>query len=93
VGELIDSCPPPHFIPVITSGASGVEKFEKEKRRKTKDPMSQPRISRRSGMKIIAFTSIAMAMLTAWQVIPSKGSWKESFWIFIWRFDLGNFLW
>jgi len=76
VGELIDSCPPPHFFQVITSGASGVEKFEKEKRRKTKDLMSQPRNSMCSGMKIIAFTSIAMAMLTAWQVIPSKG-WLE----------------
>ena len=30
----------------------------------------------RSGMKIIAFTSIVMAILTTWQVIPSKG-WLE----------------
>jgi len=31
----------------------------------------------RSGLKIIAITSVVMAVLTAWQAIPSKG-WKGS---------------
>lgn len=59
--------------------------------------MSQPWISMRSGMKIIAFTSIAMAVLTAWQVIPSKGwiegiLWGLLFGVLIWAIFFGNIL-
>ena len=51
----------------------------------------------RSGVKIIAFTSIAMAVLTAWQVIPSKGwlegiLWGLLFGILIWAIFFGNIL-
>ena len=50
-----------------------------------------------SGVKIIAFTSIAMAVLTAWQVIPSKGwiegiLWGLLFGILIWAIFFGNIL-
>lgn len=51
----------------------------------------------RSGVKIIAFTSIAMAVLTAWQVIPSKGwlegiLWGLLFGALIWAIFFGNIL-
>ncbi len=62
---------------------------KKQKEEKAENPMNRPWISMRRGMIIIAFTSVAMAVLTAWQVIPSKG-WMEGI---LWRFDLGNFLW
>jgi len=70
---------------------------KKSKEEKAKNPTTQPWISMRRGMKIIAFTSIAMAVLTAWQVIPSKG-WMEGilwglfFGILIWAIFFGNIL-
>lgn len=72
-------------------------KSKKRKEEKAKNPMSQPWISMRSGMKIIAFTSIAMAVLTAWQVIPSKGwiegiLWGLLFGVLIWAIFFGNIL-
>ena len=70
---------------------------KKKKKVKADDPMSQPWISMRSGVKIIAFTSIAMAVLTAWQVIPSKGwlegiLWGLLFGVLIWAIFFGNIL-
>jgi hypothetical protein len=58
---------------------------------------NEPWISMRSGVKIIAFTSIAMAVLTAWQVIPSKGwlegiLWGLLFGALIWAIFFGNIL-
>ncbi|HEX6034513.1 MAG TPA: hypothetical protein VFY83_08765 [Anaerolineales bacterium] len=58
---------------------------------------SRPWISMRSGLKIIAVTSIGMAVLTAWQVIPSKGWLEGIFWglLFgglIWAIFFGNML-
>lgn len=59
--------------------------------------MASPWISMRSGVKIIVFTSIAMAALTAWQVIPSKGwlegiLWGLLFGALIWAIFFGNIL-
>ena len=70
---------------------------KKTKKEKAKDPMFQPWISMRSGVKIIAFTSIALAVLTAWQVIPSKGwvegiLWGLLFGVLIWAIFFGNIL-
>jgi len=70
---------------------------KKKKKEKTNNPMTQPWISMRSGVKIIAFTSIAMAVLTAWQVIPSKGwlegiLWGLLFGVLIWAIFFGNIL-
>lgn len=69
--------------------------LKKKKEEAPKDPLSQPWISMRSGLKIIAFTSIAMAALTAWQVIPSKGWLEGIFWgllfgALIWAIFFGN---
>jgi hypothetical protein len=70
---------------------------KKKKKEKAGNPMNQPWISMRSGVKIIAFTSIALAVLTAWQVIPSKGwlegiLWGLLFGVLIWAIFFGNIL-
>ena len=73
------------------------KKSEKKKQENVKNSVIQPWISMRSGAKIIAFTSIALAVLTAWQVIPSKGWLEGIFWglffgILIWAIFFGNIL-
>ena len=70
---------------------------KKAKEEKTATPKPQPWIAMRSGIKIIAFTSIAMAVLTASQVIPSKGwlegiLWGLLFGVLIWAIFFGNIL-
>lgn len=59
--------------------------------------LNQPWISMRSGVKIIAITSLGMAVLTAWQAIPSKGwlegiLWGLLFGALIWAVFFGNIL-
>ena len=59
--------------------------------------LNQPWISVRTGMKIMTITSIAMAVLTAWQVIPSKGwlegiLWGLLFGALVWAIFFGNIL-
>jgi hypothetical protein len=73
------------------------KKSKKRKEEKAKDQLTKPWISMNSGMKIIAFTSIALAVLTAWQVIPSKGwlegiLWGLFFGVLIWAIFFGNIL-
>jgi len=73
------------------------KKSKKEKEKKAKSLAAQPWISMSSGMKIIAFTSIAIAVLIAWQVIPSKGwlegiLWGLFFGVLIWAIFFGNIL-
>jgi uncharacterized membrane protein len=70
-----------------------------KKRKKTKDveSLNQPWISMRKGLIVIAITSVAMAVLTAWQVIPSKGwvegiLWGLLFGAIIWAIFFGNIL-
>ena len=51
----------------------------------------------RQGMIIMAITSVALAVLTAWQVIPSKGwvegiLWGLLFGALIWAIFFGNIL-
>lgn len=43
----------------------------------------------RRGLRIITITSIAMAVLTAWQVIPSRG-WLEGI---LWGLLFGGLIW
>jgi len=73
------------------------KKSKRKKEEKAKSLISQPWISMRSGMKVIAFTSIAMAVFIAWQVIPSKGwlegiLWGLFFGVLIWAIFFGNIL-
>ena len=46
-------------------------------------------ISMRKGIGIITITSIGMAVLTAWEVIPQKG-WLEGI---LWGLLFGAFIW
>lgn len=54
-----------------------------------KERLNKPWISMRRGIIIMAFTSIAMAVLTAWQVIPSRG-WLEGI---LWGLLFGGLIW
>lgn len=70
---------------------------QKTKEQEIENSLHQPWISMRSGLKIMTVTSIAMAVLTAWQVIPSKGwlegiLWGLLFGALIWAVFFGNIL-
>lgn len=70
---------------------------KKPKEQKEEKGLFQPWITMRSGLRIIAITSVAMAVLTAWQVIPSKGwvegiLWGLLFGALIWAIFFGNIL-
>ena len=63
----------------------------KKDKKQTEDlsSLNQPWISMRSGIIIIAIASVAMAVLTAWQVIPSQG-WLEGI---LWGLLFGGLVW
>jgi hypothetical protein len=66
-------------------------------RKKEEKSLNRPWISMRRGVIVIAITSVAMAVLTAWQVIPSQGwlegiLWGLLFGAFIWAIFFGNIL-
>jgi len=70
---------------------------QKIKEEEIEKSLSQPWISMRSGLKIMTVTSIAMAVLTAWQVVPSKGwlegiLWGLLFGALVWAIFFGNIL-
>lgn len=65
---------------------------KKPKNKKDQDlekKITQPWISMRRGITIIAFASVAMAILTASQVIPSRG-WLEGI---LWGLLFGGLVW
>jgi hypothetical protein len=66
-----------------------VAKTKKEKTAKKSSLSSEPWISMRRGLIIITITSIAMAVLTAWEVIPVKG-WTEGI---LWGLLFGALIW
>jgi hypothetical protein len=56
-----------------------------------------PWIKMRTGIIVIAITSLGMAVLTAWQAIPLKGLWEGILWgvlfgVFIWVVFFGMML-
>jgi hypothetical protein len=70
---------------------------KKKKTQKEEKSLSQPWISMRKGVIIIAVTSVVMAVLTAWQAIPSRGwvegiLWGLLFGALIWAIFFGNIL-
>ena len=70
---------------------------QKAKEQDVEKSLSQPWISMKSGLKIMVVTSVAMAVLTAWQVIPSKGwlegiLWGLLFGALVWAVFFGNLL-
>jgi hypothetical protein len=73
------------------------KKSKKPKDRKEEKPSVQPWISMRSGMITMAITSLVLAALIAWQVIPSRGwlegiLWGLLFGALIWAVFFGNIL-
>lgn len=66
------------------------KKSKKKKAQKQEEiDLNQPWISMRKGLIVIAITSIGMAILTAWQAIPSKG-WLEGI---LWGLLFGALIW
>lgn len=73
------------------------KKNNKPKKQKAEPDLNQPWISMRRGLIIIAITSIVMAVLTAWQVVPARGwvegiLWGLLFGALIWAIFFGNIL-
>jgi hypothetical protein len=65
------------FVGINDPGAYCGKEFKKPKKQKEQKPsLNQPWIPMRKGLIIMSITSIAMAFLTAWQVIPSR-AWVE----------------
>ena len=65
------------------------KKSKKPKDQKEEKPARQPWISMRSGLITIIITSVAIAVLIAWQVIPSRG-WVEGI---LWGLLFGALIW
>lgn len=61
----------------------------KKKSNSTGLPPSQPWISMRTGLRIVAGASVVMAALTAWEVVPQKG-WVEGI---LWSLLFGGLIW
>jgi hypothetical protein len=71
--------------------------LKKQKEPKEVKPSNQPWISMRSGLIVIAITSVVLAVFMAWQVIPSRGwvegiLWGLLFGAFVWAIFFGNIL-
>jgi hypothetical protein len=59
--------------------------------------VNQPLVSKRTALIIIAIISAAIAVLTAWQMIPSKGAVEGILWgllygALVWIMFFGNIL-
>jgi hypothetical protein len=98
---LVRACPLIFIVLRMFFWECSVTKKKKNKsqpkEKDTEESLNQPWISMRSGLRIIAVTSIGMAVLTAWQVIPSKGwlegiLWGLLFGALIWAIFFGNIL-
>jgi hypothetical protein len=73
------------------------KKSKKTKVQKEEKQPVQPWISMRNGMITMGITSLALAALIAWQVIPSRGwlegiLWGLLFGALIWGIFFGNIL-
>jgi len=90
------SSPHPFFLSIILE-RTVPKKTQTEKKEKVEDPKVQPWISMRSGMTIMAFASLALAVFIAWQVSASRGwgegiLWGLLFGALIWAIFFGNLL-
>lgn len=64
-------------------------KTKTKKDKELEKKLTQPWISMRRGLVIVGIASLAMAILTAWQVIPSRG-WLEGI---LWGLLFGGLVW
>ena len=76
--------------------AKNKKKTQRPKEKKEELPV-QPWISMRGGMIVMAITSVALAVLTASQVVPARGwlegiLWGLLFGAMIWAIFFGNIL-
>ena len=67
------------------------------KKPKDEKGINQPLISKRTALIIVAIISAAIAVLTAWQLIPSKGwlggiLWGLLYGALVWAMFFGNIL-
>ena len=66
---------------------------DKNKTKKTSKeeefPINKPWVSMRGGIVVMAIVSLALAILIAWQVIPSNG-WLEGI---LWGLLFGGIIW
>jgi hypothetical protein len=81
----------------IIPESSVAKNTKKPKKQEEATPENQPWISMRTGLIINGIASVAMAVLTAWQVIPSRGwvegiLWGLLFGALIWAIFFGNIL-
>jgi hypothetical protein len=70
---------------------------KKPKAPKEERGLNQPSISKRTALIILAIISAAIAVLTAWQLIPSKGwvegiLWGSLYGALVWAMFFGNIL-
>jgi hypothetical protein len=70
---------------------------QKPKTPKEEKGLAQPPISKRTALIILAIISAAIAVLTAWQLIPSKGwvegiLWGLLYGALVWAMFFGNIL-
>lgn len=73
---------------------TGKDGKQKNRKQQASDLKAAPWISMRSGLQIITITSIGMAILTAYQVIPQRGWLEGIFWgllfgVLIWAVFFG----
>jgi len=73
------------------------KKAEKPKASQEEKGLNQPPISKRTALLIIGIISAAIAVLTAWQLIPSKGwvegiLWGLLYGALVWAMFFGNIL-
>ncbi len=66
-----------------------VKNAQKRKAKQEESPLNGPWIGMRTGIIIIAITSIGMAVLTAIQAIPSKGTVQG----ILWGLLFGGLIW
>jgi hypothetical protein len=88
VGVRAIRSPAPSFLFTVLEQAVA-KKPKNNQDEELRKRLSQPWISMRRGLIIMTITSIAMAGLTAWQVIPSKG-WLEGI---LWGLLFGGMIW
>jgi len=81
----------------VAKDKNRTKKTPKVKEEKFPDDFNKPWVSMRGGMIVMAITSLALAILIAWQVIPNNGwlegiGWGLLFGAMIWAIFFGN-LW
>jgi hypothetical protein len=73
----------------VAKNKNRTKKTPKEKKQEEELPFNKPWVSMRAGMIIMAIVSLALAVLIASQVVPSRG-WMEGI---LWGLLFGGMIW